>query len=500
MGATRNIAKNTVLLTVGLLSGRALSLYLLTKMAPMLGSEGIGMWTLATDLSLILLVITRFGLDTMLTREVTKVKINTLPLFWATLRIRWAVAAVCYLALLLFVRVENYDSILMTAVLITGIGIFVESTSMACDSVLQAHDKVQYQSLGQIVSAIVYFVLGWIWLDQGYGLMGVIWANLISKIVRLLIMAPLMFLNTGPWQWRDPSGSPPPDLMWLARLGFPLLLANTFGIIYNKIDTLMLKSMLDISSVGVYSLGHKALDMMIILPNIFGTAFFPAMTRNAQQSPADAVRLGERALRFMMLVIVPATLFVTFTAVPIIGIFYHGDDFADSHKVLMIVIWALPFQAANIMFNRLLLTAGREKVFMVIGVVPMVANIVLNAFLIPRYSYFGASAATIISYGISFLMHVSYLRGTPYLVPMRRGIAGPLVATSVAWLSTSALGHLAFPSWELSWVGLPVDQGWLPFLVVTGMMVVLYCMTLLIMRVIGPKDLDLLRELVSQRK
>lgn len=498
MGATRNVAKNTALLTFGLLSGRALSFYLLTKMAPVLGPEGIGIWAVATDLSLILLVVTRFGLDTLLTREVTRAKGNTLPLFWATLRVRWAVAAFCYLFLLLFVRIENYDSILMTAVLVAGVGIFVESTSMACDSVLQAHDKVQYQSLGQIVSAVVYFALGWIWLDMGYGLMGIIWANLISKVVRLLIMAPLMLMKTGPWRWRDPDGSPPPELMWLVRLGFPLLLANTFGIIYNKIDTLMLKNMLDASSVGVYTLGHRALDMMIILPNLFGTAFFPTMARYAQTSSADAVRMGERALRFMMVAVVPATLFVTFISVPIINLFDDGADFADSHKVLMIVIWALPFQAANILFNRLIITAGREKVFIVIGLVPMIANIIMNALLIPRYGYFGASVATIISYGISFSMLVGYLNRTEFRVPLFRAVVMPLVATGAAWLSTSALGHLIFPAWDLSWLGLPLNQGWVPFIVMTGLMIVLYCVVLAGLRVVGAKDLNLLKELVNK--
>jgi len=498
VGATRSVAKNTILLTLGLLTGRALSVYLITKMTPILGTAGMGMWGLATDLPLILLVITRFGLDTMLTREVTRAKGNTLPLFWATLRIRWAVGALCYLFLLLFVRIEEYDSLLMTAVMISGVGIFVESTSMACDSVLQAHEKVQYQSLGQILSAIIYFVLGWIWLDMGHGLMGVIWANLISKVARLAIMAPLMFIKTGPWQWRDESGSPPPDLMWLVRLGLPLLLANTFGIIYNKIDILMLKNMMNDSAVGIYTLGHKALDMMIILPNLFGTAFFPAMARYGQKSSVDAVRLGERALRYMMVVMVPATLFVTFVAVPIINFFDKNGEFGDSHRVLMIVIWALPFQAGNILFNRLIITAGREKVFMIVGLVPMIANIVMNAVFIPRYGYFGASVATIVSYSLSFSMLVLYLHRTEYRVPLGRAVVGPLFATATAWMATSALGHVAFPQWQSSWLELPVNLGWVPFLVMTGVMFVLYCGALVGMRVVGPKDLNLLKELVGR--
>ncbi len=105
--ASRSIAKNTMLLTVGLLSGRALSVLLVHKMSPILGDEGMGIWGLATDLTAILLVITRFGLDTLLTREVTRNRGMTLPLFWSALRIRWLMGAACYVFLILHVKLTG---------------------------------------------------------------------------------------------------------------------------------------------------------------------------------------------------------------------------------------------------------------------------------------------------------------------------------------------------------------------------------------------------------
>ena len=69
MGATRTVAKNTFLLTFGVLSGRALSALLIRFMTPELGQEGIGIWGSATDLSAILLVITNWGLGTVVEAE-----------------------------------------------------------------------------------------------------------------------------------------------------------------------------------------------------------------------------------------------------------------------------------------------------------------------------------------------------------------------------------------------------------------------------------------------
>jgi len=314
--ASRSVAKNTLLLTLGLLSGRALGVILIRKMTPILGTEGIGVWGAAVDISAILQVVTNFGLGTLLTREITRARGMTLHLFWNTLKVRWLIAAACYLILLLYVGAGSFTDLARQATLIMGLAIFIEGTSMACDAVLQAHEKVQYQSLGQILSALVYFVLGWLWLDAGHGLMGVIYANMISRVVRLAIMAPLMFMTTGPWR-RSAEGEQAPDLRWMMKLGLPLFLATTFGIVYTKIDTVMLRQMVGDSAAGIYVLGRRALDLMLILPNIFGTALFPAMARYGMKDSADTIRLGERSLRLMITLMLPLTLFLTFTAGPV---------------------------------------------------------------------------------------------------------------------------------------------------------------------------------------
>ncbi len=497
--ASRSVAKNTLLLTIGLLSGRALSVILIRKMTPILGTGGMGIWGASIDIAAILQVITNFGLGTLLTREITRARGLTLRLFWNTLKVRWLIAAACYLFLLFYVDISHFDELARRATLVIGLAIFIEGTSMACDAVLQAHEKVQYQSLGQVVSAVVYFALGWWWLDAGHGLMGVIWANLASRLVRLGIMAPLMFRHTGPWSWRDPGGRPAPDMRAMMKLGLPLFLATTFGIIYTKVDTVMLKQMAGDSAAGIYVLGRRALDMMIILPGIFGTALFPAMARYGMRTPGDAIRLGERSLRLMFTLMFPLTMFLTFTAGPIIGWFDPGRQFADSVTVLMIVIWGLPLQAANVIFNRLLITADRERVFIFIGLFSMLVNVTLNALTIPRYGYFGAAGATIVSMTVSFLLHVRYLQAAGYRPPCRLALGGPVVAALAAWYTATGLWGLLRPAWGGGWFALPLADGWGPFLVVVGTTGLIYAVGLRIMGVIRPGDLEVLRGLLNRK-
>jgi O-antigen/teichoic acid export membrane protein len=495
LGATRSVAKNTVLLTIGLMSGRLFALLLRKKMTPILGPEGLGILFNAIALTTILLVISRFGLGLLLTREVTKRPGLTLPLFWSAMRLRWAAALGGYGVVALLVFLSGYAPLDRTVVLLLAGGVFIETTSMACDAVLQAHEKVQYQSLGQVLSAFVYFAVGWWLLEAGQGLMGVVWATLASQAVRLVVMAPLMFLRTGPWQWRDSDGATGPGLHAMMRLGLPLFLATTFGVVYTKIDTAMIKAMVGNAAAGIYGQGHQALDVMILVPGLFGTAIFPAMARYAQTSPGDARRLGERALRFMTAGMVPLTLLLTFVAAPIIFWFEKGPRFADSVPLMQIVIWGLPLQAGGVVLSRLLIAAEKERVFVWIGLITMLVNIVLNALLIPLYSYFGAAWATVVSLAVGFGLHAWFLRDTAFLPPLVRPMLGPTLATLVAWGLTVGACRLVFPAWGATWRALPVDGGWVPFLGASALMVVFYLLVLLGLRIIRTGDLDLLREL-----
>jgi len=197
---------------------------------------------------------------------------------------------------------------------------------------------------------------------------------------------------------------------------------------------------------------------------------------------------------------VPLSLFIMFTARPIIMWFEKGNEagvflFADSVTVMQIGIWGLPMHAIAVVMNRLLMTAEREKHFIIIGLVPMLSNIVLNLFLIPRYSYYGAAVATVLSLMVNVGMHHAFLRGTEFLPPLRRALLGPTLAALASWGGVVLLGRLVVPDWGLGWLGLPLDQGWPAFIATSLLMIALYGVMLAVARVIRMDDLRLLKDL-----
>jgi O-antigen/teichoic acid export membrane protein len=495
--ASRYVAKNALLMTIGLFAGRLLAFLVFRRMTGEVGTDGTGVYGVSIDLTSIILTFANFGLGVLITREVVKARHHTWPLLWAALRIRWVFGLAAYGLLMVYVFLSGYDSPTILAILIMALGVIVEATAMACDSVLQAHEKVQHQTTSQILSAVVYFVLGWVLMDQGYGVMGVIWANLISRVARLAVIAPLMFRSCGPWQAAGPEAQV--SLRWMIRLGLPVFAATTFGIISYKIDTVMIMEMIGKVGTGIYTIGHRPLDLLLMVPNIFATALFPALQRYQEQDRTggglDVVRMGERSLRYLHLVIFPLTLFCTLAADPLIRLIAKSGDLEPSIGVFRIVIWGLPFQSANLVYMRLLMAANREGVFLRIAIASMSTNVLLNLLLIPRYEWYGAAFTTVVSLGVSYLLHRRYLHQAAVYVPTARGLVRGGLAGLLAWGLAAFLGRAFAPGWGVEWWSLPVD-GFVPLAVMTALTGVLYVAAALLLGAVSFSELRFFRDLL----
>jgi len=502
MRASRYVAKNALLMTVGLFAGRILAFLIFRRMTGTVGVEGMGVWGLAVDLTTIILTVSNFGLTTLITREIVKDQADTWPVFGAALRIRLLLGFATYALLTGYVFATGYDSVTRAAVLLMAVGVLLESTGMACDSVLQAHEKVEHSTWSQLVSAVVYFGLAWWWLDAGHGVMGVVWANIASRVARLLVVLPLMARACG--SWRGAPSSRRIGTRWMLRLGLPMFMFTTFGIISYKMDTVMIMEMLGKVGAGIYTIGHKPLDLFLIVPNIFAMALFPSLQRYREEDRdgegGHVERMGERALRYQHLAIFPLSLFCVLAAAPLIRLVTTGDeDLSASVAVFRVAIWGLPLQAASTVFNRLLMTAGQERTFMRIALASMFTNVALNLMIIPVLGCPGAAMTTVTSLGVSFVMHRSYLRRAGVRVPVRRALVDSSAAMLLAWAAAVLLGKAVAPGWGVSWFALPTIGIW-PFAAMTALAGVLYVAALVGLRVVGRGDLELVAGLWPGRR
>jgi O-antigen/teichoic acid export membrane protein len=103
-----------------------------------------------------------------------------------------------------------------------------------------------------------------------------------------------------------------------------------------------------------------------------------------------------RNLRIIFASSVLIAIFFIFTA-PILFKIFFPSSFSPGILVLRILIISQVLVFFSLLFNNLLIVQNKEKKMLFIIVSSASLNIILNIFLIPKYSFYGAAWATVLA-------------------------------------------------------------------------------------------------------
>lgn len=176
--------------------------------------------------------------------------------------------------------------------------------------------------------------------------------------------------------------------------------------ILTLIDRYFIKTMINLSAVGVYSLGYKIgmlIEPMFISP--FNSVFTPFKFKEYKESD------GKVKIQKMFKVFNLTGWFCIFVlaifgkiAVNLLG----TKEYISAFQVIPIIafsyyLWGLgSFYALGLhIANKMFINSG-------IAMIGAILNIILNFLLIPRMNYFGAAIATVISYIIINIIYFFY--------------------------------------------------------------------------------------------
>lgn len=263
----------------------------------------------------------------------------------------------------------------------------------------QAEAKSKYPS---ILSLIVVFILniskiGVIILDQG-----VIYLALVILMEPILYALGFLYLRTknyGPIRNLSFSKN---TAISILKDSFPLIFASAFFTVYARIDQVMIKNMVDASSVGLYDSAVRISEVWYFIPHILTVALFPAII-NAKKVSDDLYH--KRIRRFFLLIMSISFMTALFTTIfsknLILTIF--GYSFIGALPILQIYVWSNIGAAINLVSQQILISENLTKIISIITFFGMITNIILNIYLIPKYGAMGAAIASMISYIIPFL-------------------------------------------------------------------------------------------------
>ena len=184
--------------------------------------------------------------------------------------------------------------------------------------------------------------------------------------------------------------------------------------LYARMDITMLDIMDKHSTVAYYSSAQKIITMAVTTVIAITAVFLPRLSYYYENDRKEFKRLTKLGTKMMTFLSIPMCLGIIALSYPLISV-WLGSEYTDAVPCLIILAFMIPLKSiGDIVCYQVMMCAGREFYLMIAYMITLGVNFVNNLILIPHYGAFGASAASLISEIIVFV--IVFVESRKYLL------------------------------------------------------------------------------------
>ncbi|MEZ4861647.1 MAG: polysaccharide biosynthesis C-terminal domain-containing protein [Caldilineaceae bacterium] len=459
-GAMRTVAKNSLVPMALSLVNKAIDFAFAMLYVRLLGPAGTGQYAFVVAVYGIFEILSRYGLGTLLTRDVSADKNQSSRYLTNVVALRtllwlislpflglviWLYRSLGDLPLLAWYRGElaPIGAQEVQALLIFALSMLFANWADALSSTFMAFEKMEYPAGLANAVALLKVTLGALVLLIGWGYVGLAGVSLLMNLLQVLwlyhLLRRTLFEPEWRWDWSLQR--------WMVANSGPLMINHLLATIFWRIDLWILRPLAGEASVGLYSVGLKYLDGLNIIPSIFTMAIFPLMSRYARNEGDNLLRAYVLSLRLLVMVSLPIAMATTFLA-PDLVYFIGGAQYlhvpetihffgytmpywGGSDLALRVIMWSIPIGFVNSVTQYVLIAVNQQRYLTKAFVIGVIFNVVGNLLLIPGFGYIGAAFVTILSeFSLLFPFYYSVKRHVGH-VPWFSIFAAPALAVAV---------------------------------------------------------------------
>jgi len=264
------------------------------------------------------------------------------------------------------------------------------------------------------------------------------------------------------------------------KMGFPLIMGIwSYSILYIG-DRYMLERMVDITSVGIYSLGYKIAQLPMFFVNGVRQLWNPVFYENMNNGD---YKTTTRLVEFYVAVLGFAHIFVIMFTKEIMH-FFINKQYKDAIPIIGVIVIGVFFSALLTISNSML---GFEKKFgttSIIATIAAISNIVLNLWLIPKWGIMGAAFTTAISYFLYLTLGLYKVRDMFKIIPVLKVLLFSAIAVVLSYLVTFGYIHQ--------------DVGWHEF-IIKVLFIFIFISIVFLLRIIKLNDIRSILQLFRKR-
>lgn len=387
----RKIAYNVLVSSISKILSTILALVSIGFITRYLGKTGFGDYATVLAFFAFFAAVLDLGIYSISTREISREGAPKEKIMGNIVSLRIISSLVVFFLSPLLVSFFPYSPEVKQAIIVVAAAFVFSSAYQVLNGVFQknlAMDRVAIAELGGKVIQLGTIILA-IKLNLGFSwIIASVLFYMIFAAVLIYILSRKYIIITLQFDWK----------YWKKFLkeSYPLGIAVFISFIYFKMDTILLSILRDSADVGIYNAAYKVIENITFFPSMMVGLVFPIMSQNIFTNKKRFLEISNKTLKVFVLLITPlviGTLFLSEGVIALIG----GAGFLESANVLRILVFALVFIFLGNFFNAILVAGNYQKKLMLVLLAAASVNLVANFFLIPLYSYWGASFISVLT-------------------------------------------------------------------------------------------------------
>ena len=425
----RAFAGNAFWMLLAELVAKTSSFVLVVILARGLGRADYGYFVFAVSFVPLFLMLGTLGIDIAVVREVARDRERLSPLFASGLTIRasFGVVALVLSTIIGLLFVESSEA--FTALVIVGSALLLDEMSRFLGTVFKAFEKMRYHATVIMVNRLVSTALAAIVLAVGGSLTVMAVTYLLGSLGALFFAALLLRRNFPPIHLRDARR---PLMIDLLKEGAPIGATSVLNMVTFRIDVVLLQAIVGGAAgavaVGMYGIAYRFFESFLFVVWSFTNVALPRMAR--AEHPEKAMPTFQLTLAIVLAFYLPLAVGAPFAADRVVTAIF-SERYQAAATAVAWLTGALVFYGIAYLARVSVIGVGRRQGITRVAIVSLVANVTMNAFLIPRYGFKGAAFATFATEVLEATLLLGLFVAVTKRSPLSRAVAVPIVAALV---------------------------------------------------------------------
>lgn len=266
-------------------------------------------------------------------------------------------------------------------------------------ALFQARQRMEYQTWAETLQSIVATGLGIFILLRVPSVINLSYSYLFASVIGLIFVLIFFHFKVFPLKiaWQRP--------VWQKFLimAWPLALTGVFDSLYNYTDSVMLGYWKMMTETGWYNAAYRITWTVYLFAGLVCASFYPVLSESFKNSKEKLQKIWNYEMEIMIIITSFLVTVGLFLAPKIIG-FVYGSSYLPSALAFQILMVATGITLIYTTFKDVLIASNQQKIFFWAIFFGAITNIILNLFLIPKFSLYGAAYATVITDFLVFWM------------------------------------------------------------------------------------------------